>query len=394
MFNIFVFTSKGSVLIKCEPENTVAWLLETVTKRMQLRQLSSPFEEAYREDGSSLGKDQLLEGLAEDHPVQSFANKKALLLLQQGQIENLPPIAQSFFTEEALERLSGLKAPNVVASAAEMSVASDATPNPQEELLNLRKQTLMKFSGTGKGGLARRTARKSTIITTDQDPSDDKKRLNRLSTLWDKLMVEENQKKQTELEATTLNPAPLDASKRRVGFNSDSTVNTEKLKENRNSIMLDQMDSWIDEIDRDSEKSAKSMESGGLSPRSNGSGLDESMKRLSTGPSNLFLTVESASGSPPRKSVPPTLPAPVMSGPPPPPPPPPMLAGGPPRKKFKLTIAPPPPPPMLAGGPPPPRKHSFNLSTTSRNVCSSSSKSLWRRSPKRIDEYARKSIPP
>jgi hypothetical protein len=69
MFNIFVFTSKGSVLIKCEKDNTVAWLLETVTERMQLRQLSSPFEKAYREDGTCLANDELLEGLAEEHPV-------------------------------------------------------------------------------------------------------------------------------------------------------------------------------------------------------------------------------------------------------------------------------------------------------------------------------------
>jgi hypothetical protein len=69
MFNIFVFTSKGSVLVKCERENTVAWLLETVTSRMQLRQLSSPFEKAYREDGSFLQPEELLEGFAQDHPV-------------------------------------------------------------------------------------------------------------------------------------------------------------------------------------------------------------------------------------------------------------------------------------------------------------------------------------
>jgi hypothetical protein len=74
MFNIFVFTSKGSVLIKCEKENTVAWLLETVTARMQLRQLSSPFEKAYREDGSFLGNNELLEGFAEEHPLSFTRN--------------------------------------------------------------------------------------------------------------------------------------------------------------------------------------------------------------------------------------------------------------------------------------------------------------------------------
>ncbi len=70
MFNIFVFTSKGSVLIKCEPESTIAWLLDHCTKRMQPRGLDAPFVEARQEDGMRLDDHEQLKVVFDDHPVR------------------------------------------------------------------------------------------------------------------------------------------------------------------------------------------------------------------------------------------------------------------------------------------------------------------------------------
>ncbi len=98
-----------------------------------------------------------------------------------------------------------------------------------EELLNLRKQTLQKFSASKAGNLTRRVAKRTTILEPDlnksgesmPDVNEDKKRLNRLSTLWDKLMVEEKEKNTESLYSD-------DAVKQLLTNAPESTANMER----------------------------------------------------------------------------------------------------------------------------------------------------------------------
>jgi hypothetical protein len=69
MFNIFVFTSKGSVLIKCGATADIKWLLETCTTKMESRGLDGPFIEARQEDGTKLDDSELISAIYDDHPV-------------------------------------------------------------------------------------------------------------------------------------------------------------------------------------------------------------------------------------------------------------------------------------------------------------------------------------
>ncbi len=57
------------MLIKCEPESTVLWLLEHCTERMEVRGLNSPFVEARQEDGLIIGGNERLSRVFDDHPV-------------------------------------------------------------------------------------------------------------------------------------------------------------------------------------------------------------------------------------------------------------------------------------------------------------------------------------
>ena len=69
MFNIFVFTSKGSVLIKCGANADIKWLLENCTAKMSSRGLDGPFIEARQEDGVKLDSSDLISAIYDDHPV-------------------------------------------------------------------------------------------------------------------------------------------------------------------------------------------------------------------------------------------------------------------------------------------------------------------------------------
>lgn len=69
MSNVFVFTSLGSVLIKCEPNADVKWLLETCTSRMAGRGLSGEFVEARQEDGIVVDSTELISTISDAHPV-------------------------------------------------------------------------------------------------------------------------------------------------------------------------------------------------------------------------------------------------------------------------------------------------------------------------------------
>lgn len=69
MSNIFVFTSKGSVLIKCELKSDIQWLLNECTKKMASRGLIGPFVEARLEDGSKANETALITDINEEHPV-------------------------------------------------------------------------------------------------------------------------------------------------------------------------------------------------------------------------------------------------------------------------------------------------------------------------------------
>lgn len=117
-----------------------------------------------------------------------------MLLLSRNEIVDLPLVAQSFFTPEALQDIK-------VQSTESLNDSNSSSLNVAEmdsstsELKKLREKTLKKFSALGKGDLTRRGVKRSTErIAAPSSSTQDQERLNRLTTLWDKLALEDDPK--------------------------------------------------------------------------------------------------------------------------------------------------------------------------------------------------------
>jgi hypothetical protein len=89
MFNIFVFTSKGSVLVKCGANADIQWLLQNCTQKMQSRGLDGPFIQARQEDGVKLDEKDLISDIYDDHPVQCI--NLGFIITYQVRIDRFTP---------------------------------------------------------------------------------------------------------------------------------------------------------------------------------------------------------------------------------------------------------------------------------------------------------------
>ncbi len=77
-------------------------------------------------------------------------------MLQERERSELPVIAQSFFTPQALAEMQQLdsregRTTTTTTTTTSRSQTTTEEDNAKEELLQLRKQTLKKFSALGKG---------------------------------------------------------------------------------------------------------------------------------------------------------------------------------------------------------------------------------------------------
>ncbi|KAJ3318470.1 hypothetical protein HDV06_000449 [Boothiomyces sp. JEL0866] len=196
MSNIFVFTSKGSVLIKYEPECTIAWLLESCTERLTTRGLTEPLTTVKTDDG-----------------------RTALLLLTNSELSNLPVVAKTFFLPKVLKQMES----DALQRAQTIASGKPVEDDSQAELSKLRSQTLKKFS-TGTGLTRRDAAKRSTRFGPSATAPEDAK-LNRLSTLWDKLMVEDEDESVDPMHSEESIKGFLDRSSR---MSSNSTINIDE----------------------------------------------------------------------------------------------------------------------------------------------------------------------
>ncbi|KAJ3274710.1 hypothetical protein HDV01_002232 [Terramyces sp. JEL0728] len=211
MSNIFVFTSKGSVLIKYEPECTIAWLLESCTERLTTRGLTEPLTTVKTDDGRTVDHEDMIEKISQEHP--------ALLLLTNSELSNLPVVAKTFFLPKVLKQMESDALQRAQTIASGKPVGEDS----QAELSKLRSQTLKKFS-TGTGLTRRDAAKRSTRFGPSAAASEDTK-LNRLSTLWDKLMVEDEDESVDPMHSEESIKGFLDRSSR---MSSNSTINIDE----------------------------------------------------------------------------------------------------------------------------------------------------------------------
>ncbi|KAJ3377877.1 hypothetical protein HDU92_007893, partial [Lobulomyces angularis] len=154
--NVFVFTSKGSMLVNCPHDAKLSWLLETCTKRFKARGLPSALVNARVEDGKTLDNNDLIVDTCKFHP--------ALLLLMESELTNLPIIAKSFFLPDVFE--------------AESKISPDLSEHREslKRTSNLvkRQSRLEKFEeeDTKKRLSSRRSARSSTLDNKDSFWSD------------------------------------------------------------------------------------------------------------------------------------------------------------------------------------------------------------------------------
>ncbi|KAJ3252686.1 hypothetical protein HK103_001344, partial [Boothiomyces macroporosus] len=211
MSNIFVFTSKGSVLIKYEPECTIEWLLESCTERLTTRGLAEPLTTVKTDDGRTVDPEELIEKISQEHP--------ALLLLTNTELSNLPVVAKTFFLPKVLKQMES----DALQRAQTIASGKPVEDDSQAELSKLRSQTLKKFS-TGTGLTRRDAAKRSTRFGPSAAAPEDAK-LNRLSTLWDKLMVEDEDESVDPMHSEESIKGFLDRSSR---MSSNSTINIDE----------------------------------------------------------------------------------------------------------------------------------------------------------------------
>jgi hypothetical protein len=157
MLSMFVCTSKGRVMAEFEPESTVETLLAQVNSS-----LNEHFVQAQKEDGSILSSDLKISNLVKDVDFN-----QAVLLM-------------------TFEETRNPKIPEIAKHLPEFIKAPEPKKTTEEQLKELREKTFARYNKLG--------------LRKEEKGIDDKK-LKRLSTLWDQLVVEKEDSRDSILHS-------------------------------------------------------------------------------------------------------------------------------------------------------------------------------------------------
>jgi hypothetical protein len=114
-------------------------------------------------------------------------SNKALLLLTSEELIVMPEIAKNFFLPEFIEEIPKVKPIEINLDVPIEKSKSKGTT--EDQIKALREKTFARFNQLGEKGIIKKDIRNSRL---DKSRIDDDLKLKRLSTLWDKLIVEKN----------------------------------------------------------------------------------------------------------------------------------------------------------------------------------------------------------